>query len=138
MFTKSLKIKFNRRYATTGSTDTTIIENSVKNGAKVSTITQITKTWTELSRTKKIGCGIYALFATLGFMFATYNDGREELIKRRSRRDVCLKEKDWQYVKDACTNNIFTNIFESIVFPFTFASNIMPKIVMWLNPEEFV
>ncbi len=136
MLNKTLKIKFNRRYGTTGSTDTTIIENSVKNGAKVSTITQITKTWTELSKTKKIGLGVYALCAAFGFMFATYNDGRDELIKRRDCRDVYPKIKDWDGVKYACTSNIFTNLFESIVFPFTFASNIMPKIVIWLNPEN--
>ncbi len=96
---------------------------------------QVFKTIAELSDPKKIGLAIYSTCAVLGFLFATYNDGKEELGKRRNDRQKMPKNGDWIGIKNACVGNMFWNFFESVIFPYTVASNIMPKVVLLLNPE---
>ncbi len=96
---------------------------------------QVIKTISELSDPKKYGLVVYSAFAIFGFLFATYNDGKEELLKRRADRQKLAKNGDWIGIKNACVGNMFWNFFESVIFPYTVASNIMPKVVLLLNPE---
>ncbi len=96
---------------------------------------QAFKVIAELSDPKKISLAIYSACAVFGFLFATYNDGKQELVKRRVDRQKSPKTGDWIGIKNACVGNMFWNFFESVIFPYTVASNIMPKIVLLLNPE---
>ena len=99
------------------------------------TLTTIANKWTELPSLVKSGLIVYAACATFGFMISTYNDGKEELIKRRSDRNKNPINDDWISVKSACKKHIFTNFINSIIFPYTIVSSIMPSIIMFLNPE---
>jgi hypothetical protein len=100
------------------------------------TITSVAETWNGLGNSVKIGLITYTVCTMFGFMLSTYNDGKEELVKRRNDRNAYNKKDDWISVKKACKQHVFKNFVDSIIFPFTIVSNIMPKIVLWLNPED--
>ncbi len=132
MFTKAFKVKFNRRY----TIDTKIIENPVKSSLKAKAITQIKKTWVNTSENKKICIISYFAGVTCCFISDVYTDGKRELTFRRNHRNSYSENEDFKAMKCACTNNIYHNLFDAIIFPYIVLSNLMPVIILTLNPKK--
>jgi hypothetical protein len=113
-----------------------------KDGGSVLEKTRIVRSWNRMGRGKKIFIGCYLGVAGGRFMMETYDDGKKELIKHRDLLNNppkyssgLLHQNEWEAVKYGCSNNMGDNFFESLVFPWTIASNLMPGVVLWFNPE---
>lgn len=113
-----------------------------KDGGSVLEKTRIVRNWNRMGRGKKIFIGCYLGVAGGRFMMETYDDGKKELIKHRDLLNNPPKYSsglrhlnEWEAVKYGCSNNMWDNFFESLVFPWTIASNLIPGVVLWFNPE---
>lgn len=114
-----------------------IKETSILNGVK-STFqnTQIIQTWSSMSRFSKCSIGIYTLFVTGTFITTLYRDGKRGL---NSHRGLIRSQKTPKFENeyDAVWYNMhpFSSFWESITFPFTAVSNVMPWIIVTMNPD---
>ncbi|MCZ6910747.1 MAG: hypothetical protein O7C56_07520 [Rickettsia endosymbiont of Ixodes persulcatus] len=105
-----------------------------------------------MSTKQKIGLGAYGFCVTSSFLVATYNDGKDELLKSRTVHNKYINDPetrysykyindpetryrlDWEAVRKGCSDKPFVNFWESVIFPFTLISNVMPRLVIALNP----
>ncbi len=137
---------FLRRFSTAseGTAEKVITkETKTKDGASIIERINIISKWSKMSNTQKIGLGIYGACISTSFVLATYHDGRDELVATRERRNksmskvdaVSRAEQDWIAVRHGCGKNLGTNFFESVFFPFTWTANVIPKVVLFFNPE---
>jgi hypothetical protein len=87
----------------------------------------------------------YALFATSTLLVKTYIDGKRYLLDFQEDKMVMKPEdiqEKWQNITDefkackyGCGRNLSKNVFDSLLFPITFISNIVPYIVLKFNSK---
>ncbi len=82
---------------------------------------------------------IYIGFVLLYNCYEIYNNSVLYLNKYRNK-ELTSHEKteihdDWTAVKYGSQQNLFQNLWNSIIFPITIASNIIPYIVLLLNKQ---
>ena len=86
----------------------------------------------------KIGLWVYGAFSVTSFTWATYNDGKSALLIHRTNArpfgDTTLTTNEWDAVKNGCIDNMVVN-FCTAALPFGFLTNIMPSVVIYMNPE---
>jgi hypothetical protein len=126
---------WSRRFYTSnldqGSIERTITKKFVeKDGGSVIEKKSFLQTFSRMSRGKKIFLGVYGILATGGFAMSVHNDGREELLKHRSRTKKDMFDSDWDAVKYGCERDLGFNFFRSLFFPYTILSDMMPHIVL--------
>lgn len=135
-----------KRHSTEGTIETTVTKNTIKDGTSTVQKVNIVETLSKMSTKAKIGLSIYAVFVTMGFCTSTYHDGRDGLMKRRLNRDTTKEprylddtvryEDDWKAVKSGCTSKPFLNFTDALFFPYIWVANVIPKVVMYYNPEK--
>lgn len=80
----------------------------------------------------------YFTGVTTSFISRTYADGKEELMKyRKENSHIKSKHKyneELRACKRGCVGNIGCNLWCSIIVPLTFISDIVPYIILRLNP----
>ena len=137
------RLKFGRRFSTEGTAEKIITkETKTKDGASIIERINIVQKWSKMTKTQKIALSGYGLCIASSFILATYHDGRDELIATREKRKTGSKttknteEEDWIAVRHGCGKNMGSNFFESVFFPFTWTANIVPKVVLFFNPDK--
>lgn len=121
-----------------GTSERIFTKESEKDGWKILEKFNVVNNWSKLSRTKKWLIGGYSTLAVSNFMFVTYNDGKQSLLKFREDRkgSKFINKTEWDVVYDGCNENLLDNFWSSIFFPFSTVSNMMPHLVMFFNPEN--
>lgn len=77
----------------------------------------------------------YMSIGLLHFAVLTYNDGKTALIMyRNDNTEKYDPNQEWLAVKFGCRKNLGENLFESFMFPYTIISNLLPSLIMLLNP----
>jgi hypothetical protein len=120
-----------------GTIETIVTKNLVKDGSNIFQKMSIVETFSKISMKAKIALGIYAFCVSAGFFLQTYHDGRDSLVADRRKRTDKKKdyEADWKATKEGCKRKPFINFMDSLIFPYTCVSNIMPKIVLYFNQD---
>jgi hypothetical protein len=73
--------------------------------------------------------------------YKTYNSGKEGLLTERSRvpkdyeRDSDRNSREWKATYAGCKKDSFSHFFDSLVWPYSFASEALPSLVIKLNPR---
>jgi hypothetical protein len=91
----------------------------------------------QLPQPIKLSSIVY-LSCLLGYnLFGTYNDSKIYLDKYRKgeleKKDL---KSDWDAVKYGANYNFLERLFESLIWPVTTINNIIPAIVLALNPPK--
>lgn len=85
-----------------------------------------------------VGCLTYAAFIMLSFTISTYNDGKQALHNHRihSNNGVYGSEKeDFSETWIGCRKNMWENFFDGVFFPWHMVSNVVPYMVLKMNPR---
>ena len=118
-----------------------------KDGWKILEKVNVIQYWNKWSLKMKITFSSYLTLATGSFCFATYNDGKSELLAYRQETKIIKTPKqhvygkidhknEWDAVSYGCRKNTLSNFMDSVFLPFPFAKNAMPALILQLNPEE--
>lgn len=138
-----------RRFSTTseGTAEKVITkETKTKDGTSIIEKINVVQKWSKMSKTQKILLACYGTCVSSSFFLATYHDGRDELVSMREKRkekpsmygidSVERAEEDWRAVRHGCGKNMGSNFFDSVFFPFVWTTNVVPKVVLFFNPEK--
>ncbi len=79
---------------------------------------------------------IYAVCAMISFLYAIYSDGKTGLFKYRINADQFKTLYFDEYAAIKGNMNVHRNFWESVIFPYTLFSNIMPFLIIWMNPKS--
>jgi hypothetical protein len=81
------------------------------------------------------------MYASCIFMYnvvGSYNDSKFYLHKFRTKTlsdyDTSFIKNDWEAVKYGANLNFFGRLFDSIIWPITAFNNIIPIVVLQMNP----
>ena len=122
---------------TEGSIQQTITKESTKNGMSIIEVINVRKHWSTLTPVTKYVVIGYVSAAGLLYLTRIYNDGKESLMKfRKDKTTGGSKFKDddeMSVTMKGCRSNSWSHFFDSIIFPYSIAAEIMPRIVLWLN-----
>ena len=120
-----------------------------KDGYKM--VTRIIHNVKSMSPRAKLFSGIYLTFAFSHNVFTNYNAGKISLLKYRHKAhvkeitgsgrsynsiDTNRATSEFEAVKLGICEDSFSRFIDSIIFPFTAISEVMPHIVMFANPSE--
>ncbi len=107
----------------------------VKTAMSGGTFTKITRTWTSMSPLKKMCIGTYFGLVAGTFTLQTYFSGKTELTKNRLLSDDHLnKMSDIEAIRKGCHENVMSDFWTSLFFPWKIASLAMPNVILLLNP----
>lgn len=124
--------------AETGRMDQTITNETIVNGQKVIESTRIVKTWDRLSIRTRACIASYLTVLFGHYSYLIYEDGKTRLINYRNtsktHNDISGLYSEWDAVKLGCNTRPGLRFVESLVFPYTVVTNLMPRMVLWLNP----
>lgn len=121
--------------------ETTIVQNEVKDGIRVTRTIQ--RSWSKLSPLHRRLVYGYVGAATIKYISDTYFIGKQALIKHRNLwyedededEEEC-REKEWNSVYKACSQDKISRFFGAVFFPFTFFSNFIPNVVLMFNKRD--
>ena len=134
-----------RRFSSEGTAEKVITkETKAKDGTSIIEKINIIQKWSKMSNTQKILLATYGTCVSASFFLATYHDGRDELVAMREQRnkstaviDATVRaEQDWKSVRNGCSKRMGSNFFDSVFFPFVWTVNVVPKVVLFFNPEK--
>lgn len=122
------------------SKNTTLTRETVNGKWKIFEKINISTNLKKLSRTQRIFVGVYAASVVTNFMFSTYSDGKTELLKWRKNHSTTTNKQEkylqeWSAVKKGCQEHWFGNLWDSLFFPCTLATNVVPLVIINLNKE---
>ena len=136
LFSKFKNFKNIRKYASeSGSIEESITKEFSENGTSVVKKINVFKNWSKMGTGMKVFLGTYFSLFTSSYIFSTYSDGKENLLLFREGKLDSSILTDWQAAKLGCKKNVWRNFVESVIFPYTLFSNVMPSIVLKLNPK---
>lgn len=129
-----------------GTIETIVTKNLVKDGNNIFQKMSIVETFSKMPMKLKIVLGMYSLCVSSGFFIQTYYDGRDNLISDRKKRADKFStnptqvkkndyEADWKATKEGCKSRPFLNFIDSLIFPYSWATNLIPKIVLYFNQD---
>jgi len=81
----------------------------------------------------KVLC-VYMVVVLLGYIINSYNTGKYALFKHRANIKDFNSDSEWIAVKREVSLRSWENFINSIVFPYTMFSSIVPNIVLYFNP----
>lgn len=85
--------------------------------------------------------GIFYLFIIFISLFcSTYTDGKTAISKLKIASGLSQQEVNnliWITVRNGCNENFTTNAYKAIMVPFTFITDIVPFIIIWMNSSSF-
>lgn len=116
---------------------TTVTDSEGKKQTFYKSVTNIKQSWQQLGRRSKIFLLVYGAGALLNFSFDTYNGGLQSLIEHRKRINQSQTprfETEWEAVRAGCARGSFERFWRGIFWPGSLASNVMPAVVLRLNP----
>jgi hypothetical protein len=106
------------------------------NSQKVTLIDSLKK----LSKGKKIFLTGYFFSGVFTYCTFIYTDGKSHLLKERKNAKIQNRilgiDQEWNIVKEGCARNTMRRLFQSIFFPYIVFQNIIPSLILKLNPEE--
>jgi len=103
-------------------------------------ITNVRETWSNLSMRSKILIFGYVFGGSVNMFYNTYNNGKIALLEYRKnpssiKFNGLTVTSEWAAVSFGCKRHSFENFLNSLIWPQTIFSNIMPTIVLALNPD---
>lgn len=127
----------------TGVQTTETIRETIGNGFKTVTKTLTEMRWSKLSRSQKWIAGTYlAGCATYGFM-KSYNGGKSELLAYRhylenksAYKHPSQHTTEWDAVYYGSTHDVGKIFVESLLWPSSITSQIVPAVVLAMNPND--
>jgi hypothetical protein len=69
--------------------------------------------------------GLYALY--------NYNDGKNALFDYRASAITPSPAKEWAAIREGI--NYVSNFFDALFFPMTISNQVMPSLILWMNPR---
>jgi hypothetical protein len=133
----------------TGTETTT--EKNVNGRIFTTTITNITRQWTLMSPFKRRCIIGYGVLAGINYVSSTYIDAKVDVLSFRKNPAIWqqfnkdavkyyaqsnLDVSEWEVALIGSRKNMDTNVLRSIVFPFVIASDLVPNVVLALNPPN--
>ena len=82
----------------------------------------------------KTGFWIYIGFVTLSFISSTWNDGKRGLREHRKIK-TSDPDDDFDATWKGCRKNMWDNFFDGVFFPWTTLTNILPFMILKMNPR---
>jgi len=111
---------------------TTTIDEKGQKTTLYKQITNMKHTWSNLSpMTRRFVYGYLAVGA-IDMFYQTYNSGTSELLSFRQKPNH--HKNEWEAVKYGCSKDSGERFFSSLFWPTSIYSNIMPHIILRLNP----
>jgi hypothetical protein len=106
-----------------------ITEITLKDGVK----TTLSERFNKLSSFKRRFIIGYGLLSIVNFGVSSYMDGKNALLTYR--KNGFFYENEFDAVSKGCKRRGLDNFIISIVLPYTVISNIVPVIVIKMNPD---
>ncbi len=80
---------------------------------------------------------VYGTLVSVSFFYNTYQDGKAGLAeyRRALRHHGQQHPNEFAAIKSAMSCKMFNNLFNAIVVPFSFATDIFPYVIIKLNPD---
>ena len=103
------------------------------------TITTLKNSWSHTSPLKKKIVYGYLLGSIVDNGYGSYQSGRNALEEFRNDPTKYPDRRvktDWQAAYYGCSSEICSRFFESLVWPISIASRVMPSMIIWLNPPK--
>jgi hypothetical protein len=111
----------------------------------VSRVIKVTQSWSSLSPRTRLLIGCYAGGFAVHELVSSYGAGKEALEAHRLKQEQHASNKgsgsslpnktEWEAVRAGCREGGWERFWDSLVFPATLASKLMPHVVIWLNPS---
>ena len=101
--------------------------------SKLETITKTVHNIPPLYR--RLSC-LYMLIILFGYIFSSYNDGKHALFEHRTKVTGFNRNSEWIAIKKEISMKSWENFLDSVVFPYTMFSHIVPNAIMYFNPVE--
>ncbi|AYV77515.1 MAG: hypothetical protein Dasosvirus4_36 [Dasosvirus sp.] len=124
---------------TSGSTVETLTKHVVEDGVIYKSVTNVTKYWSYIDPSYKRMIYIYLIIVMLNYFTSTYQDAKKYLLAYR-KGGASIIEYGFATEFDACyygsREHWFDNFVSALVFPYKWVANVMPTIVVALNPPE--
>lgn len=119
---------------------TTIVDADGKKQTFYKTVTNVKQTWQQMSRRSKIFLAAYGCAALVNMSFETYNSGKQSLLEHRKRVNTNysspLYNSEWEAVRRGCAAGSFERFWRGVLWPCSIVSNIMPNVILFLNPAK--
>jgi len=113
---------------------TTIIDGKGQKTTLYKKITNMKQTWSRLSPWTRRFIWGYLAVGAVDMFYNTYNSGKSELLIHRQKLGKSLYQNDWDAVSYGCRKDSADRFFSSLFWPTSIYSNVMPHIVLGLNP----
>lgn len=83
----------------------------------------------------KLVIGAYLSGVVTYQLLSTYNAGKNALLYVRNENNNVTPTEEWRAVTVACKEGTCVRFWDSLVWPATIASHLLPKAVIALNPR---
>jgi len=127
-YTETGEIKNTNSYS---GIDSTIKTTTNKQQGTIERIRKV-----NFSKRQKIGFGIYIAGFITANLFLTYNQGKTELIAYRKKMYSTDCNSEWEAVCVGCSKDKLTTFMDSLLWPKSIFSQIVPYAVLKLNQQE--
>jgi hypothetical protein len=115
---------------TIGTSET--ITKTKENGT--TNITRIRSTWNNISvRNRRIMIA-YGVIGCVYTAIEAYAEGKKSLLEYRARTTVYSANAEWNAVRKGCSEGACRGSFDAIIWPFRIGSQLMPHVILMLNP----
>jgi hypothetical protein len=95
--------------------------------------TEIKTYWENVNSYTKRGLLLYSFISIILFGTYNYRDGKNALMKIRTEKPQCTVSEEITAVKNGF--NPVCNFFQSLFFPYSLGSRIVPSIIIYMNPK---
>ena len=92
------------------------------------------ESFTDVSPTTKLCILVYLIGLLLNNCYSIYNEGVKVLIKYRENHHLTT-DSEWDVIRIACLNCAIWYFLESLIWPVTLISHIMPSVILYMNPQ---
>jgi len=79
---------------------------------------------------------VYMAIILFGYIINSYNTGKYALFKHRANIKNFNSDSEWISVKREVSLRSWENFSNSVVFPYTMFSSIVPNVVIYFNPVK--
>lgn len=95
--------------------------------------TEIKTYWGNVNPYAKRGLFLYCFISIILFGTYNYRDGKNALVKIRATKPQCIVSEEITAVKNGIDS--FSNFFQSLIFPYSLGSRLIPSIIIYMNPK---
>lgn len=128
-----------RRLGSTQVETTTaeVTKNATDKGV-IRTVRVMRETWTKMSPQSRLMVYGYGTMAFGSFCAFSYRDGIKGLDRYKKNTDMARRHPRDTYkaIYDGCNDNLWHNMWNSAIWPWTIASEVMPSVIYCLHGRD--